>query len=327
MKAAIYTKYGPPSVVSVQDISKSVPKAAEVLIRIHASAVNSGDMRARSLDMPAGFGLIGRLAFGVCGPRKQVLGVELSGVIEAVGANVSRFKPGDAVFAATEGAMGGHAEFQTLRADKAIALLPKNCGFEQGAVISFGGITALQFLRDKGDIRCGDKVLINGASGTVGLASVQLAKHFGAHVTGVCSAGNAELVRSVGADVVIDYRQQEFPDSDNRYDLILDAAGTAPWARSKHTLTETGRLLLVNGSLGDMLRAPFVSRKNGKRLKAGVAIATASDIQILADLVAQGVFTPVIDRQFPLSEIVAAHAYVDTGRKKGSVAISIISER
>jgi NADPH:quinone reductase-like Zn-dependent oxidoreductase len=326
MKAAVYTKYGPPSVVSVQDIPTPAPKANDVLIRINASAVNSGDIRARSLDMPAGFGPIGRLAFGIFGPRKRVLGVELSGEIEAVGSDVDRFKPGDKVFAATEGAMGGHAEFQTLRADKAIAPMPKDCGFEQAAVISFGGITALQFLRDKGEIKRGHRVLVNGASGTVGLAAVQLAKHFGAHVSGVCSAGNAQLVRSQGADVVIDYHQQDFTQSGKRYDLILDAAGTAPWSRSKPALTKTGRLLLVNGSLADMLRAPFVSRRRGKRLMAGVAIATAADLHTLADLVAQGVFTPKIDRQFPLSEIVAAHAYVDTGRKKGSVVVSVIPE-
>ncbi|NOX72661.1 MAG: NAD(P)-dependent alcohol dehydrogenase [Alphaproteobacteria bacterium] len=324
MQAAVYTQYGPPSVVSIQNIAQPEPKATEVLIRIHASAVNSGDMRARSLDMPKGFGFIGRLVFGLTGPRKPVLGVELSGVIESVGDKVSAFKPGDKIFAAPEGAMGGHAEFQTLRKDAAIALIPKGCSFETAAVISFGGITALQFLRDKGEIKRGDKVLVNGASGTVGLAAVQLAKHFGAHVSGVCSGRNAQLVRSIGADVVIDYTTADFTEGGARYDLILDAAGTAPWSRARPVLTKTGRLLLVNGSLCDMLCAPFVSRKNGKRLMAGVAMGNAKDLRFLADLVAKGVFTPIIDRTYPLSDIALAHAYVDTGRKKGSVVISVV---
>ncbi|MFT4999800.1 MAG: NADPH:quinone reductase-like Zn-dependent oxidoreductase, partial [Planctomycetota bacterium] len=247
----------------------------------------------------------------------------LAGVIEAVGKNVTSFKPGDEVFADTGTGFGGHAEYITLRETAAIAMKPENSSFEQAAVVSFGGCTALQFLRDKAGIQKGDKVLIVGASGAVGLAAVQLAKHFGAEVTAVCSAGNHDLVRSLGADHVIDYLTEDFTKHGRLYDIIMDTVGTAPWARCKVSLAKTGRLLLVNGSLGDMLRAGFVSRRNGKMLVPGVAMGTTADLQFLAELVLAGKYVPVIDRTYHLDQIVAAHAYVDTGRKKGSVAITI----
>jgi NADPH:quinone reductase-like Zn-dependent oxidoreductase len=323
MKAAVYTKYGAPDVVQIKDIPKPQPKKNQVLIRVHATSVNSGDMRARSLDMPSGFGLIGRLVFGIFKPRNQVLGVELAGVIESIGTDVTQFQTGDKVFADTGAGFGAHAEYRALPQGGAIALMPECLGFEQAAVLSFGGVTALQFLRDKGGIQAGDKVLINGASGAVGLAAVQLAHYFGAEVTAVCSQRNHDLVRGLGAKHVIDYNVQDFGENGQNYDLIMDTVGTAPWSRSKSSLTKTGRLLLVHGTLGDMLKAGFVSRRKGKKLVPGVALGNAKDLKILAGLVESGDYSPMINRTFPLDQIVAAHAYVDTGRKRGSVAIIV----
>jgi len=324
MKAAVYTEYGSPEVVSIQTVAKPVPKKNEVLIRIHATSVNSGDMRARALDMPTGFGLIGRLVFGIFAPRKHVLGVELAGVIEAVGQNVQKFKVDDAVFAACEG-FGAHAEYVVLSEDGPMALKPPMLSFKEAAVLSFGGVTALQFLRDKAGINAGDHVLVNGASGAVGVAAIQIAKHFGATVTGVSSSENHDLIKALGADNMIDYRRQDFTKSGETYDIIIDTVGTAPWKRSKPALNKTGRLALVQGSLGDMLRAGFVSRKSGKKLLPGVAIGKAADLNFLAKLVRQGAYKPVIDRSFSFPQIVDAHRYVDTGRKRGSVAISVIA--
>ena len=210
MKAVVYTKYGPPNVVALAEVPKPAPKVHEVLIRIHATTVTTGDWRARSLEMPPGFGLLARLVFGVFGPRKSILGTELAGEIEAVGKAVTRFKPGDQVFAFTGASYGCHAEYRTISEAGMIALKPANLSFEEAAALSFGGTTALSFLQGKGGIKRGDKVLIVGASGGVGTAAVQIAKHFGAKVTGVCSTANLELVRSIGADKVIDYTKEDF---------------------------------------------------------------------------------------------------------------------
>ena len=324
MKAATYKKYGPPDVVHIIDIATPIPADNQVLIRIHATTVSSGDWRARSLDMPTGMGLIGRLVFGVSGPRKAVLGTELSGVIEAVGKAVTKFEVGDEIIAYPGAGMGAHAEFLTMAEDAPIAPKPNNLSFEQAAAIPFGGDTALDFLRDKGNIQSGEKVLIVGASGAVGSSAVQLAKHFGAEVTGVCSTANLELVRSLGADHVIDYKTEDFCKNNLLYDIIVDTTGTAPWARSKNSLTSTGRLLLVNGSLCDMLAGGFVSRRHGKKLIPGVANGSAANLRFLVDLVEDGSFKPLIDRSYSLDQIRAAHAHVDTGRKKGSVVISVV---
>lgn len=325
MKAAVYTRYGAPDVVSVRDIPKPQPKRDEVLIRICASTVSSGDWRARSLVMPTGMGLMGRLVFGVFGPRKTVLGTELSGVIEAVGEAVTKFSPGDEVIAYPGGRFGGHAEYITLPENAAIAGKPANTSFEQAAAIPFGGDTALDFLRDKGGIESGERVLVNGASGAVGSAAVQIAKSFGADVTGICSGANMDLVRDLGATHVIDYTREDFTANGEKYDIIIDTVGSAPWSRSKPSLAPTGRLLIVSGGLGDMLRASFVSRKGGKKLIVGVANGSAENLRTLVGMVDTGDFSPMIDRCYPLDQIAQAHAHVDTGRKKGSVVISISS--
>ena len=325
MKAAVHTKYGPPDVVSIQDVASPTPGDHDVLIKVYATTVSSGDWRARSLEMPAGMGWIGRLVFGITGPRNQILGTELAGVIEAVGEQVTKFAAGDAVIAYPGGKMRGHAEYIVLPQDAAIAPKPANLSFEAAAAVAFGGDTALDFLRDKGGIEPGETVLVVGASGCTGSAAVQLAKYFGAHVTGICSAANLELVASLGADVVIDYSREDFTKNGRQYDIIVDTTATAPWARVRNSLTPSGRLLVISGSLGDMLRAVFVSRKNGRKLAVGVANGSAENLRFLVDLVEAGHFKPLIERSYPLDQIAAAHAHVDTGRKKGSVVISVVS--
>jgi NADPH:quinone reductase-like Zn-dependent oxidoreductase len=249
VKAIVYHLYGSHEVVALAEVPKPAPKANEVLIRIHATTITTGDWRARSLKMPAGFGLMGRLAFGVFGPRKPILGTELAGVVEKAGKAVTRFKTGDEVFAFPGASFGGHAEYRIMSEDGLIALKPANLSFEEAAALSFGGTTALIFLRDKGGIKRGDKVLIVGASGSVGTAAVQIAKHLGAEVTGVCSTANLDLVRSIGADQVIDYTKENFVLRGETYDIVLDTTGTTSFARCGDVLKPGGRLLLVLGFL------------------------------------------------------------------------------
>jgi NADPH:quinone reductase-like Zn-dependent oxidoreductase len=322
MKAAVYRRYGAPDVIELKDIAKPVPRDREVLIKVHATTVTSGDWRARTLDVPAGFGLFARPFFGIFRPRQPVLGTELAGEIESVGKAVSRFKVGDQVFAFTGASMGSHAEYRCMPEDGAVALKPANLTYEEAAALSFGGTTALGFLR-RAKVRNGDKVLINGASGGVGTAAVQVAKHFGAEVTGVCSTANLDLVRSIGADEVIDYTREDFTRNGEAYDVIVDTAGTAPFSRSKGSLKEGGRLLLVLGTLPDMLQAPWVSMTSSKKVIAGPAGGAAEDLRFLAALAENGKLRPVIDRRYPFERIAEAHRYVETGRKRGNVVITL----
>jgi NADPH:quinone reductase-like Zn-dependent oxidoreductase len=324
MQALVYRRYGPPNVVALTEMPKPVPGQNEVLVRIHATTVSTGDWRARSLEMPAGFDLLGRLVFGIFGPRQPILGTELSGVVEATGRSVTKFKIGDEVFAFPGEAFGCHAEYRTLAEDGPIAIKPANLSHAAAASLSFGGITALGFLRDKGAIKPGDKVLIVGASGAVGSAGVQLARHFGATVTGVCSAANSDLVRSIGAADVLDYRTDDFATSGKVWDLILDTTGTVPFARAERALAPGGRLLVVLASLAQSMANP--SKGAGKRLIAGTVTTRVEDLQFLANLAAAGQFRPVIDRLYPLANAVEAHAYVDSGRKRGNVVLSVRDE-
>lgn len=324
MKAIITTAYGSPDVLQLQEVEKPTPKDKEVLIRIHATAVNSGDWRVRSLEVPPGFGIIVRLLFGFNRPRQPILGTVLAGTVEAVGAEVTNFKPGDRVMAMDGAKMGAHAEYKTLPADGAVVPLPEELGFEEGAAIPFGGLTALYFLRDLGKIQSGDQVLINGASGAVGTAAIQLAKHFGAEVTAVNSAANAELVTSLGADHVIDYKQEDFTASGQTYDLIMDNVGNAPFARSQKALKPGGRLLAVVAGMPEMLRAVWVNLTGNKKILPGTATESAADLQWLADLAAEGKFRAVIDRRYPLAETAEAHRRVDSGRKRGNVVVTVV---
>jgi NADPH:quinone reductase-like Zn-dependent oxidoreductase len=322
MKAIVYATYGAPDVVQLAEMPRPVPRSREVLIRIHATTVTTADGRARSLDMPTGFGLLGRLVFGIFGPRKPILGTELAGVVEAVGDEVTRFHPGDQVIAFTGGRYGTHAEYRTMAEDGLIVKKPARLGFEQAASLSFGGANALSFLR-KARIQRGDQVLIVGASGNIGTAAIQLAKHLGADVTAVCSTANVDLVRSLGADRVIDYTSEDFAQARDRYDIILDTTGTTTMARCEQALKRGGRLVAIQSSLAQMLGLQRATRGSGKKVIAGISSATARDLELLAQLADSGALRPVIDRCYPLEEAAAAHAYVDTGRKRGSVVLRV----
>ena len=322
MKAVVYERYGPPEVLQLKEVEKPTPKDHEVLIKAHATTVTSGDWRVRSLNVPFGFRLITRLAFGISRPRQPILGAELAGVIESVGKGVSKFKVGDQVFAFSDAAMGCHAEYKCMPEDGAVELKPVNLTYDEAAALSFGGTTALDFFR-RGKLQSGERVLINGASGGVGTAAVQLARHFGADVTGVCSTANMELVRSLGASHVIDYTQEDFTQNGETYDVIVDTVGTAPFPRSKDSLKEGGRLLMVLGGLPDVLQIPWVSMTSSKKVIAGPAAGRAEDLRFLAGLAEAGEFKPVIDRRYPFEQIADAHRYVDTGRKKGNVVITL----
>lgn len=322
MKAIVYERYGPPEVLELREVAKPTPKDNEVLIKTYATTVTTGDWRVRSLNVPVGFGLIGRLVLGISRPRQPILGTELAGEIESVGKDVSKFKVGDQVFAFSGAGMGCHAEYKCMPEDGPVALKPANLTYDEAAAISFGGTTALNFFK-RGRLQSGETVLINGASGGVGTAAVQLAKHFGANVTGVCSTANVELVKSLGANHVIDYTKEDFTRNGETYDVIVDIAGTAPFSRSKGSLKKRGRLLLVLGGLPDLLQIPWIAMTSSKRVIAGPAAERAEDLRFLAKLAEAGEFKPVIDRRYPFEQIAEAHRYVDTGHKKGNVIITL----
>ncbi len=322
MKAIVCPRYGSPDVLELREIPKPTPRDHEVLIKVHATTVTSGDWRARTLNVPRGFGLISRLVLGISRPRQPILGTELSGEIESVGKAVGKFKVGDQVFANSGFSMGCYVEYKCMPEDGALALKPASLSYEEAAAISFGGTTALAFFR-RAKIQSGDRVLINGASGGVGTAAVQLAKHFGAEVTGVCSTGNLELVKSIGADKVIDYTQEDFTRNGETYDIIVDTVGTAPFSRSKGSLRERGRLLLVVGTLPDTLQMLWVSMTSSKKVIAGPVGGGAEELRFLASLAESRQFKLVIDRRYPFEQIAEAHRYVDTGRKKGNVVITL----
>jgi NADPH:quinone reductase-like Zn-dependent oxidoreductase len=322
MKAVVAERYGPPEVLRIKEIATPTPNDNEILIRINATTVTSADWRIRSQTVPAGFGLIMRLVFGLRKPRQPILGSELAGVVAAIGKDVTRFKLGERVFAFSDVRMGCHAEYIVLPQDGMVVAIPPGLADETAAALCFGGTTALDFLR-RGKVQRGDKVLVNGASGAVGTAVVQLARHFGAEVTGVCSGANSDLVRSLGAAHVIDYTQDDFTRNGDTYDLIVDTVGTAPYPRCRQSLKEGGRLLLVLAGLPAMLQGLWVSLTSRHTVIAGPAAVKLDDLIHLAALAAAGDVQPVIDRRYPLDQIVEAHRYVDTGRKKGNVIISM----
>ena len=276
----------------------------------------------RALNVPLGFNFIMRSVLGFSKPRQPILGSELAGVVEAIGKDVSKFKVGDAVFAFSDMAMGCYAEFKCISENSAIALKPSNLSFEESAALSFGGTTTLSFLR-RAKIQLNDKVLVIGASGCVGTAAVQLAKYFGAVVTGVCSTANIPLVKSLGARDVIDYTREDFGVNNEQYDIIIDAVGGAPFERYEASLKDGGRVLMLVAGLPDMLYAPWIAMTSNKKLIAGPVAFSADDIRFLADLAQAGNLISVIDKRFPFEQIVEAHRYVDTGRKKGNVVLTL----
>jgi NADPH:quinone reductase-like Zn-dependent oxidoreductase len=294
------------------------------MIRVHSSTVTAADWRMRSGTVPRGFGLLMRLALGWRGPRQAVLGAEMAGEVLALGEGVTRFALGDRVFAMTGVRMGGHAERAVLKESGPVALIAPGVSFETAAALPFGGTTAFHFLKDKGGVKPGDRVLINGASGGVGTAAIQLARYFGAEVTAVTRAVNAELATRLGANRLIDYQTVDFAAEGFCYDLILDTVGNCPYARARPALADRGRLLLVATDLMSTLGAVIRPRRwAGHRIVAGVAAEKREVLELLMELAARGVLTPPIDRRYRLDEIRAAHAYVETRRKRGSVIVSI----
>lgn len=322
MRAALVHRYGPPERVCLGEVPKPAPKPNGLLVRIQATTVSAADWRIRSADVPTGFGPFVRLAFGLRGPRNPVLGTELSGVVEAVGATVTRFRPGDRVFAFPGVRMGAHAEFTVVPEDGCVFPTPSNLDPGEAAAICFGGTTALHFLRDKARLAPGEKLLVVGAAGSVGSAAVELGKHFGAEVTGVASGANLEFVQSLGADHVLDYQTEDFTELGTRFDVILDCAGTAPYGRSRRALAPGGRLLLVVGTLGQMLAAPF-QRRHGTRVVGGAAPEARADVALLAELCTRGVFRPRIGASFAFDQIAQAHALVESHHKRANAVVWI----
>jgi NADPH:quinone reductase-like Zn-dependent oxidoreductase len=323
MKAIVCTKYGPPEVLQLQELEKPVPKDNEVLIRICATTATTADSMMRK-----GPSFVGRIFTGLTKPKNAVPGTEMAGEIEAVGQKVRRFKTGDQVFGSTGLDSGCYAEYICLPEDAALAPKPANMTYEEAAAVIEGALTALPFLRDKGKIQRGHKVLVNGASGSVGSAAVQLAKVFGAEVTGVCGTANLELVKSLGADKVIDYTQADFTASGETYDIIFDAVGKSSFSRSKGTLTQNGVYLstvLAPSILLQMLRTSIIGSKKAVLTLTGMRAADekARDLLFIKELVEAGKFKSVIDRRYPLEQISEAHRYVDTGHKAGNVVITV----
>ncbi|MEC5306136.1 NAD(P)-dependent alcohol dehydrogenase [Bacillus thuringiensis] len=301
MKAIICTKYGPPNVLQLQNVEKPKPKKNEVLVKIHATSVSTGDCRIRGFNSPLLFWIPMRIILGFRKPRKPILGVELSGEIEDIGTDVTQFKKGDPVFALTELNLGGYAEYTCVHESGLIALKPTNVTYEEAAVIPFGGTSALHFLR-KGQIKKGQQVLIYGASGSVGTAAVQLAKYFGATVTAICSSSNFDLVTNLGADNVIDYMKEDFTKRGDHYDIIFDAVGKYKKSLCTDTLMPNGKYVSVNGMM---------------------AKVSKEDMNLLKQLAETEKLKPVIDRTYRLEEVVEAHTYVEMGHKKGNISITL----
>ena len=316
MKATVYTKFGPPEVLHLQEVEKPTPKDNEVLIKIYATTVVKEDP-----DMRASPGFNGFLK-----PRNPILGQELAGEIEAIGRDVTRFKPGDPVFGI--GMFGAYAEYKCMSENGALALKPVNMSYEEAVSVPNGALTALPFLRDQGHIRRGQSVLIYGASGSVGTAAVQLAKCFGAEVTGVCSTANLDMVKALGADKVVDYTQEDFTRNGETYDIIFDTVGKLSFSQCKSSLTDEGIYLSTVPTPVMMLQALWPARSGSKKVKfiaAGLRPAREKikDLVFLTELIEAGKIKPVIDRCYPLEQTAEAHRYVEQGHKKGNVVITV----
>ncbi|MCJ7771364.1 NAD(P)-dependent alcohol dehydrogenase [Candidatus Bathyarchaeota archaeon] len=322
MKAIVCTKYGPPEVLQLAQVEEPVPKDNEVLIRVYATTVTVADSRVRSFRVPLSFWLPARIALGLRKPKRAILGTELAGEIESMGKDVKLFKKGDQVFALTGHSGGAYAEYICIPEDRTVALKPSNTTYEEAAAIPMGGVIALYFLR-KGNIQSGQKVLIYGASGSIGTFAVQLAKNFGAEVTGVCSTSNLELIKSLGADKVIDYTQEDFTKNGETYDVILDSVGKSSLSSGMRSLKKGGIYLhtVVTPALGVRMR--WISMTSGKRVMGGTTTGRTEDLIFLRELVEAGKIKPVIDRRYPMEQIVEANRYVDKGHKKGNVVITI----
>jgi NADPH:quinone reductase-like Zn-dependent oxidoreductase len=325
MKAVLHTQYGSPDLLEFREVDKPAPKDNEVLIAIRATTVSTGDCNMRNFTfVTKSFLPIAKLMFGIGKPWKErVLGTELVGEVEAAGKGVTRFQPGDKVFASTGMAAGGHAQYACVPENGALAIKPASLSWDEAVAIPFGASTALYYLRDLGKIQAGQEVLIIGASGSIGSAGVQLAKHFGATVTAVCSGANGGLVTALGADKVIDYTKEDFSKNGQTYDLIFDVVGASTFDRCLNSLKSKGVFLSCIMGLNDWFRILWTSIIGGKKIKGGVAINNLERMSFIADLAGAGKLKPVIDRSYPLERIAEAFKYVEQGHKKGNVVIVV----
>jgi NADPH:quinone reductase-like Zn-dependent oxidoreductase len=323
MKAITYTKYGPPDVLELKEVEKPAPKDDEVRVKVSVTTATVADSRMRSFTVPLTYWLPARIALGIRKPKNTILGAELAGEIEAVGRDIQRFKKGDQIFASTlEHGFGAYAEYICLPEDGLLALRPNNVTCEEAATLPIGGRTALYFLREA-NIQSGQKVLIYGASGSVGTFAVQLAKYFGAEVIGVCSSANLGLVKSLGADRVIDYTKEDFTKNGETYNVIFDTVGKASYSGCMRALKKNGTYLQAVAAPGISLRMLWTRITSSKRLIGGGPPRKPEDLVFLKELVEAGKIKPVIDRVYPMEQIVEAHRYVDKGHKKGNVVITL----
>jgi NADPH:quinone reductase-like Zn-dependent oxidoreductase len=322
MSAAVYRRFGGPDVVQIEDVARPRPAAGEILVRVRATTVSAADHRSRARDVPAGLLLPSSLVLGFFRPRRPILGMDVAGDVVEVGEGVESFAPGDPIIGMLGSRFGGHAEYAILKATDAAAAPPADMPAAEAVALVFGGITARAYLR-QAEIHAGTRVLVNGASGAVGTAVVQLAKAAGAHVTGVSSSANHALVTSLGADRVIDYSTHDFTGDGSTYDVIVDCVGNAPVSRVRDIVTPGGAVLLVAANLASLLSAARQARKLGITVVTGPGDYRAEDLEHVVAAADRGEVRPVIDRTFPFEQIGAAHRFVDSGRKRGSVVVTI----
>jgi NADPH:quinone reductase-like Zn-dependent oxidoreductase len=320
MKAITYRRYGPPEVLQLEEVEKPIPADDEVLVKLHAATVFTGDCEMRGFKFPPSFWLPLRLFIGIVRPKRPVLGQEFSGVVEAIGKDVTRFSAGDAVFGPS-GGWGAYAQYICLCADKPMIHKPENTAHDAAATVPTGGLNALHFIR-KAALKPGQKILINGAGSSIGTVAVQLAKAAGAEICAVDSAIKLDMLRAIGADHVIDYTREDFTKNGVIYDVILDVVGKSHFSRSLRALTPEGRYLLANPRVIPMLRGVWTNKTSARKVMFALAGETLEDVQHLANFLADGTLKPVIDRHFALEDMVAAHRYVETGQKLGNVVIT-----
>ncbi len=320
MKAIVCTKYGQPDVLQLKEVKNPTPKDNEILVKVFATTVTTYDCWARSSTAPPGFWLPSRIASGFRKPKQPILGTELAGEIEAVGVDTTRLNVGDQVFGFSA-SLGAHAEYMCLP-EEGVAVKPANMTYEEAAAVVQGGLTALYFLR-KGNIQSGQKILIFGASGGIGTYAVQLAKYFEAEVTGVCSTPKSEMVKSLGADKVIDYTKEDFTKNGQTYDIIFDTVGKTSVSRSIRSLKENGFYIFATFGLPMLVQVLWLLRKSSKKAIFGVLEERPEDLIFLKELIEAGKIRSVIDRRYPLEQVAEAHRYVETGHKKGNVIITV----
>ena len=322
MKAAVYHEYGSPEVIRIEDIEKPTPKDHQVLVRVRASTVGTWDCEARSFSFPLWFWLPLRMAMGIRKPRWRVLGQELAGKVEAVGKDVTRFKPGDRVFASVGLGFGAHAEYVCLSSRRTVTHKPQNMSYAEAASIPTGGDNALHFLR-LAEVQPGERVLVNGAGGNIGVMAVQIAKHYGAEVTAVDSAEKLDVLRDIGADHVIDYAVEDFTRAGKTWDVIFDLVQKSSYSGAIAALNPKGRYIVANPLFASLLRARWTNRTSDKKVLTQFAGSKPEDLVILKELAEAGEIRAAIDRQYPLEKAAEAHAYVDSGRRKGTVVLTM----